>query len=106
MTDEVKSYTREECMPKFISPVGTRYMITRTDADLYEIHAAIEDDFGHLSPDLRHKRVIEGSFTGHAKAVAALVAWLTIQWDAAEVAKIKKMRPAERVALNAEQQAA
>jgi hypothetical protein len=94
MTDEVTSYTKEECLPKRISPTGVKYGVFRVDeVDLYEVRAINTDDEGNEKPDYQRKQPVLGHFTGAAKADAALVQCLVLQWEASD-AIAKKNRKA------------
>jgi hypothetical protein len=97
---EVTSYTREECIPKNISPTGVQYAVWRdVDVDLYEVFAVIKDEMDNEKPD-RRRQPIDGSFTGRSRAQRELTRWLTVQWDASDAEKVKRMKPAERLAHN------
>lgn len=92
---EVTSYTREECIPKNISPTGVKYAVFRdSEVDLYEVLPVTADELDNEKPDRRRQKPIEGSFTGKARAEAALKRWLTIQWDASDEVKAKNSRKA------------
>lgn len=101
---KVNEYVREECIPQNISPTGVKYAVFRDgDVDLYEILPVLEDEFGHEKADRRRSKPIDSQYTGSARAQAALTNWLKIAWDASDAEKLKRMKPAERAALNKEQ---
>lgn len=98
---EVTSYTREECIPKLISPKGVKYGVFRDhEVDLYEVFAVTEDELGKEKPDRRHAKPVAGQFTGQARALEALRKFLVIAWDESDAAKLKAMKPHQRAALN------
>ena len=99
---KVTEYVREECIPKKISPEGVEYDVFRIgENDLYEVSAVLVDEMEHRKPDGRRSRPFSGTFTGFTRAHRALTQWLTMRWDAADSAKLKKMTPSQRVAANA-----
>ncbi len=107
---KVTEYTREECLPKLISPTGVQYAVfQRPDVQQYEVLAAIEkeDEDGKITikPDHRAAVIVEGVFTTHARAEIAAIRALGFMWDKSDAAKLKSMRPAERVAMAKAEQA-
>lgn len=106
MTEEVTSYTREECIPKFISPTGVKYGVFRdAEVDLYEIRPVIVDDLDHEKPDYRRTQPVAGQFTGSARATLALIKYLELAWDASDAVRVKNMKPAQRMALTKQETA-
>jgi hypothetical protein len=92
---EVTKYTREECIPKSISPTGVKYSVFRDEeVDLYKVMPVIVDDLDNEKPDYRAQRPVAGSFTGKSRAEQALAMWLIRQWDASDAVKEKNSRKA------------
>jgi|SRR6478736_7038867 len=100
MTKEITEYKRDVCLPLNTGPTGVKYSVFRLgEVDLYEVRAVMLDAEDNEKPDYRRAQIVPGTFTGHARAFAALRIALTLHWDASDAAKLKKMSPTERVAL-------